>query len=309
MFANNNNSDYISVPEENMKLNGQSEVGKIEKLLLKHPKDAFVSQKYINSNWQELNYIGYPDFNNAVEEYENFIELLSSDIPEIFFAPQNELTGMDSVYVHDPVVITKKGAILCNMGKELRRGESDALKSYFSIIDVPILGEIMGEGMLEGGDIVWLDEKSLAVGQGYRTNAEGIRQLKEFTKDLVDEFIIVPLPHWDGPGDVLHLMSMISPIDNDLAVVYSRLMPVPFREYLLRRGMKLIEVPDSEYNSMACNILAVAPGKCIMLDGNPETRQNLEAEGVDVSVFTGDEISRKGAGGPTCLTRPLLRIV
>jgi N-dimethylarginine dimethylaminohydrolase len=309
MFANNNNSDYISVPEENMKLNGQSEVGKIEKLLLKHPKDAFVSQKYINSNWQELNYIGCPDFNNAVEEYENFIELLSRDIPEMFFAPQNELTGMDSVYVHDPVVITKKGAILCNMGKELRRGESDALKSYFSIIDVPILGEITGEGMLEGGDIVWLDYKSLAVGQGYRTNAEGIRQLKEFTKDLVDEFIIVPLPHWDGPGDVLHLMSMISPIDNDLAVVYSRLMPVPFREYLLRRGMKLIEVPDSEYNSMACNILAVAPGKCIMLDGNPETRQNLEAEGVDVSVFTGDEISRKGAGGPTCLTRSLLRIV
>ena len=120
--------------------------------------------------------------------------------------------------------------------------------------------------------------------------------------------ISVPLPHWQGPDDVLHLMSFISPIDRDLAVVYSRLMPVPFREWLIARGIKLIEVPDSEYESMACNILAVAPRKCIMLAGNAQTKAMLENEDVKVWEYLGEEISLKGAGGPTCLTRPILRV-
>jgi N-dimethylarginine dimethylaminohydrolase len=159
---------------------------------------------------------------------------------------------------------------------------------------------------LEGGDVVWVDERTLAVGRGYRTNDEGLRQLRELTADIVDEIVVVALPHWNGPADVLHLMSFLSPIDHDLALVYSRLMPVPFREWLLARGNRLVEVPDEEYDTMACNVLAVAPRKCIMLEGNPRTRELLEAEGVEVRVFGGAEICAKGAGGPTCLTCPIL---
>jgi len=215
--------------------------------------------------------------------------------------------GLDSMYVHDPVLITEKGAILCNMGKEERFEEPLAVKDYLKELDVPILGKIRGDGTLEGGDVVWLGPKRLAVGQGYRTNAEGIRQLKELTAGLVDEFVIVPLVHWSGPEDVLHLMSMISPIDNDTLVVYSRLLPVPFRQWLVERKYKLLDVPDEEYASMACNILALAPRKCIMIEGNPKTKQMLEKEGCTVWEYKGQEISKVGSGGPTCLTRPLLR--
>jgi N-dimethylarginine dimethylaminohydrolase len=193
------------------------------------------------------------------------------------------------------------------MGKDGRKGEPGAAGTFLESIGVPILGAISGEGRLEGGDVVWLDERTLAIGEGYRTNAEGIRQLESLISDLVDELIVVPLPHWEGPGDVLHLMSMISPVSHDCAVVYSRMMPVIFRQRLLNRGMNLVEVSDEEYDSMACNILAIAPGRCLMLSGNPQTSRNLSEAGVEVTEYNGFEISRKGAGGPTCLTRPLLR--
>ena len=162
---------------------------------------------------------------------------------------------------------------------------------------------------LEGGDVVWLDERTLAVGRGYRTNDEGIRQLKELTSDIIDEYVVVPLPHWKGPEDVMHLMSLISPVDHGLAVVYSNLLPVPFLERLLKRGIKLLDVPDDEFETMGCNILAMAPGKCVMVSGNPQMKRMLEHEGVEVWEYAGEEISRKGAGGPTCLTQPLLREV
>lgn len=290
-----------------MKFGCQSEVDQIKSLLLKHPKDAFISLDNIQSQWKELNYLASPDYDKAIKEYENFVEYLKKSIPDIYYLPQNDKTELDSIYVHDPVIITNKGAILCNMGKEKRRAEPSAAGEFLLEFGIPILGSITGEGTLEGGDVVWIDERTLAVGLGYRTNEEGIRQLKELSRDIVDEFIVVPLPHWKGPGDVLHLMSLISPIDHDLAVVYSRLLPVPFREWLLRRGIRLLEVSDSEFETMACNILAVSPRKCIMISGNPRTKQMLEDKGIEVWEYGGEDISMKGAGGPTCLTRPLLR--
>lgn len=284
-----------------------SEVGRIETLLLKRPEAAWCNQDNIDRQWQELNYTGRPDYNAACREYEAFLGLISDIVPDIHFLPDASGTGLDSVYVRDASVVTDKGVILCNMGKQQRRGEPAVIGEFYASLGVPILGQITGEGRLEGGDVIWLDDKTPAVGEGYRTNAEGIRQLQRLTRGIVDECVVVPLPHWDGPNDVLHLMSMISPIDRDLAVVYSRMMPVPFRNLLLARGITLIEVPDSEYGSMACNILAVAPRQCIMLAGNPVTRQQLVDEGVRVWEFSGEEISKKGAGGPTCLTRPLRR--
>ncbi len=290
-----------------MRIGSQSEVNPIKSLLLKHPREAFISQENIRSQWKALNYSDCPDYTEALKEYEDFLSLLKRFIPEILFLPRNEQTGLDSIYVHDPVIITNNGAILCNMGKERRSAEPAAIKEFFLESRIPLLGSINGEGRLEGGDVVWLDENTLAVGLGYRTNEEGIRQLKALTRYFIDDFVVVPLPHWKGPDDVLHLMSLISPVSNDLAVVCSKLLPVPFRYWLLKRGLRLIEVPDSEFETMACNILAVSQERCIMLSGNPRTKQMLESEGIEVFEYTGEEISRKGAGGPTCLTGSLLR--
>lgn len=290
-----------------MKFGSQSEVNQIRSLLLKHPRDAFISQKNIQAQWKELNYSEPPDYKKSLEEYDDLVEILRAYVPEIHFLPQHEQTGLDSIYVHDPLIITEKGVVLCSMGKERRRAEPSAVGEFIEELGIPIFGTIKGEGKLEGGDLVWMDEHTVAVGSGYRTNQEGIRQLKEFTEGLVDEFIVVPLPHWKGPEDVMHLMSLISPVRHDLAVVYPRLLPVPFRDWLIKRGIQLIEVPDSEFETMACNILAVRPGMCLIIEGNPRTKQMLEAEGIEVLEYKGEEISRKGAGGPTCLTRPLLR--
>ena len=291
-----------------MQFDSQSEVGKIQKILIKHPRDAFISQENVDAQWRALNYSACPDYSNALDEYEIFVSLLKRDASEIHFLPRSEKTGLDSVYVRDALITTPKGVVLCSMGKKARRGEPSAAGKYLSELGIPLLGAITGEGRLEGGDLIWLDERTLAIGQGYRTNEEGIRQLKELTAGAVDEFIVVPLPHWRGPKDVFHLMTTISPVDLDLAVVYSRLLPVPFRQWLINRGMKLVELPDSEFRSMGCNILATSPRKCIMLAGNPQTKRMLEDEGVEVSEYVGEEISRKGAGGPTCLTRPVVRM-
>jgi N-dimethylarginine dimethylaminohydrolase len=172
---------------------------------------------------------------------------------------------------------------------------------------VAIAGRIEPPGRLEGGDVIWLDPRTVVVGRGYRTNADGIRQLRAILGTRV-EVVEVPLPHWHGPHDVMHLMSLISPIDHGMAVVYSRLLPVPFREWLLDRAIHLVEVPDEEFDSIGTNVLALAPRRCLMLAGNPRTRAALERAGADVVEYEGTEISVKGAGGPTCLTRPLERM-
>jgi N-dimethylarginine dimethylaminohydrolase len=192
------------------------------------------------------------------------------------------------------------------MGKAARAGEPDAQRRFFESIDVAVREGIEGKGTIEGGDATWLDPMTLAVGRGYRTNAEGIAQLTELLPADV-EVVPVPLPHWKGPSDVFHLMSMLSPLAEDLLLVYSPLLPVPFREWLLGRGFGLVEVPDEEFESMACNVLAVAPRKVVAVDGSPETRRRMEAAGVEVHTYRGSEISVKGCGGPTCLTRTLER--
>ena len=285
----------------------QSEVGKIRKVLLKSPASAFIDSGTIDQHWNEYNYPSAPDYSEAMNEYDSFVKILKDHGIEIDFLPEHKNTGLDSIYTHDPVIITNNGAILCNMGKVLREGEPDAAGEELEKIGVPIQGRITGEGRIEGGDVVWLNERLVAVAEGYRSNSEGIRQFEALLGDSVDQVIAVPLPHWDGPDDVLHIMSMISPIDEDLAVVYSRLMAVPFREKLLELGFTLIEVSDDEYLTMACNVLALEPGVCLMLEGNPKTKSRIEEHGCKVITYKGDEISRKGAGGPTCLTRPIYR--
>ena len=256
--------------------NTLSEVGRLTRVLLKQPREAFASDAAIAAQWKELNFAAAPSLPKAIEEYDAFAEILRASGAQVDFLPSDDRTNLDSIYVRDASVVCARGVILCRMGKRLRSSEPAAQKAAFRRIGIPIVGEISEPGRLEGGDVVWLDDRTIAVGRGYRTNDEGILQLRALLAESIDELVVVPLPHWRGRGDVLHLMSLMSPVDRDLAVVYSPLLPVPFRERLINHGYELIEVPDGEFETMGTNVLAVAPHRCVMLAGNPRTRSALE---------------------------------
>ncbi|MFN2400792.1 MAG: dimethylarginine dimethylaminohydrolase family protein [Gemmatimonadaceae bacterium] len=279
----------------------------LQTVLLKHASDAFRSAGHLASEWKALGYAACPDIDAAVKEYERFAELLSSTGARIEYLPGDSAGTADSIYIRDTAVAVNDGVIVGRMGKTARRNEPVAVERYLGDIGVRIVGRVSGTGTLEGGDVVRLDERTFVVGRGYRTNDEGIRQFRSLVSGMVEEVIVVDLPHWEGPSEVLHLMSLLSPVDTDLAVTYSKLLPVSFIERLRDRGVELVEVCDEEFASMACNVLTLAPRSCLMISGNPRARKMLEAAGAKVTEYNGKEISRKGSGGPTCLTLPLLR--
>ena len=284
----------------------QSDVGALQSVLLKHARDAFRDAAAVDAAWRGLNYLAPPDPGRAAAEYDRFAALIEDMGARIHWMPPDDVTSLDSLYVRDASIVSSEGIILCNMGKAARSTEPAAHAEAFRKLGIPVAGAVTGEGKIEGGDVVWLDQATLAVGRGYRTNDEGIRQLRGILGEGID-VVVAYLPHWRGPADVFHLMSILSPIDRDLALVYSPLLPVAFRELLLSRGFDLVEVPEAEFESMGCNVLALGPRRCLMLDGNPVTQRRLEKAGAQVAVFSGEEISRKGSGGPTCLARPIMR--
>jgi len=280
-----------------------NEYGRIERLLVKDARAAFRDPATIAAEWRELGFTAPPDFAAAVAESERFLELVGAELIRL---PPDQSVTLDSIYARDASIVTPRGVVLCNMGKAARRREPAVQGAALRAAGVELLGAIEEPGHLEGGDVAWLDDTTVVVGRGYRTDDEGIRQLRALLGDGV-EVVVVPLVHWHGAGDVFHLMSIFSPVDRDLAVVYSPLLPVPFRELLLARGFELVEVPDAEFESMGTNVLAIAPRRSVVVDGNPVTRERLERAGAEVLAYSGSEISLKGGGGPTCLTRPLVR--
>lgn len=290
-----------------MKYGCQSMIGRLNAVLIKTPENAFRNQQYLNEEYENYGYFGCPDLIKVLEEYQVFEDIIKENVENVYYLPFDENAGMDSIYAHDTVKITKKGAIYFPMGKKLRKGEPPATRRYLESIGIPTLGVIGGEGKMEGGDVVWMDERTVAIGRGYRTNDEGIRQFREIAGDLIDEIITVPMPHGEGEDACLHLMSIISMVDRDLAVVYSKYMPVFFREYLLKKGIRLIEVPDDEYDYLGSNVLALGDRKCIVLQGNPKTKAALLEAGAVVYEYPGRNLSYFGTGGPTCLTCPLQR--
>lgn len=242
-----------------------------------------------------------------LEEYKKFEKMITDNVENVYYLPKDDRTGLDSIYTHDPVKITKAGAIYFPMGKELRSKEYLATEEKLKEIGIPTLGYITSPGKMEGGDVLWIDEDTVAIGQGYRTNEEGIRQFKELTKDVIKEYIIVPMPHGGGVDECLHLMSIISFVDTDKAVVYSKFMPVFFRDFLIERGIQLIECNDEEYDYLGSNVLCLEPGKCIVIDGCPDITKKMRDAGITVYTYEGKEMSFRGTGGPTCLTCPLQR--
>jgi len=282
-------------------------VDPLRRVIMKNPETAWKNTNNIKKYWKNLNFISEPKFDKAVFQYNKLISLIESFGIEILMLPRDEETDLDSIYTHDAGIATSTGIIICNMGKETRKNETKALKSFLIHNNIPVIGEIKFPGIIEGGDAIWINEHTIAVGQGYRTNKEGIQQLKEILRSQVVDIIPVPLPHYLGPENCLHLMSNVSPIDHDLFLIYPKLLPARFIEFLKSVNIKLINVPDEEYESMACNVLSLAPKKCIMMSGNPITKSLLESNNVEVFTYDGSEISLKGAGGPTCLTRPIYR--
>lgn len=283
-----------------------NEFGPLRRVALRRPQESFIDQPAIDGQWRALNYTAPPDMARAIAEHDRLAAILREAGAEIDFLPADPSLGLDSIYVRDAAIVAPSGLVLCNMGKPARSAEPGVNGRALAQAGVPVAGAIADNGRIEGGDLVWLDDRTLAVGRTYRTNDDGIRQLKALVGSRV-EVIVAAMPHYRGPSDVFHLMSVLSPLDHDLALVYSPLMPIPFRERLLARGIRLVEVPDAEFDSMGCNVLALAPRRCLMVSGNPLTRAALEQAGVSVVEYDGMEISAKGQGGPTCLTRPLQR--
>lgn len=273
-------------------------VSNLRKVMVRTP--TTVGDFVGTAQWRE------PDRDLLLKQHVDFVRLLESVGAEVFVAdPVDEL--VDAVYTHDPAIMTPFGAILLRMRKPVRAPEPPVMRRDFERFDVPILGELTQPAYADGGDKVWLDARTLLVGRGYRTNAGAMDQLRGILEPHGVNVISLDLPHYEGPDAVLHLMSVISPISYDLAVVYEHLAPVALIELLDERGIRRITVDEDEMLTQGANILAVAPGEVVLAAGNDKVRAKLDAAGVKVHEFAGTEVAVKGDGGPTCLTQPLWR--
>jgi dimethylargininase len=285
-----------------MSYGSQSMVAPLKRVLVRAPDEAFG-----NADPALWHYTSQPDLAAARAEHAAFVRTLEQAGCEVVVDRQAQPGRADSIFVHDPALVTDAGAIILRMGKPLRRGEEASMAAALQAAGVPILGRLTGEATAEGGDLLWLDHDTLAVGIGYRTNMAAAEQLQALIAPLGAQVLTYDLPYDQGAAACLHLMSTVSLVSADLAVIYRPLMAVRFIQELERRGVRLIDVPAHEYARMATNVLAISPDECLMLDGNPQTQAALAAAGVEVRTYVGNEMSLKAEGGATCLTRPIWR--
>lgn len=281
----------------------QGMVGRLRRVVMRRPGEAMAVADPL-----EWHYTGEIDVEEARRAHDAFADALRAWDVEVLYHEEPLPEHSDSVFVFDPVLVTDRGTLVLSMGKKKRRGEEEPLARALQDCGVPVFGRLEGSARAEGGDTLWLDHDTLAVGRGFRTNAEGVRQLRGLLEPLGVTVLDYDLPYYTGPEACLHLLSVISPVDVDLAVAYPPLMPTAFWAELRRRGVRLLEVPEEEFSrTQATNVLTVAPRKCIMLDGSPVTRELLEMADCEVVTFPGEPLSLKAEGGPTCLTRPVWR--
>ncbi len=274
--------------------------GKLWRVLVRPPAAAGFA------TWREYGWRSEPDVARLAEEHEAFCNALGAGGAEVVVAETALPADPDAIYVFDPAIVSEQGAIVLRPGKEGRLVETDAIARDLEHAGVPIAARLGAPACADGGDTIWLDHGTLLVGRGYRTNDNGIQALRKALPGV--GVLPFDLPHLHGSDVVLHLLSLLSPLDEDLVVAYLPLLPVRLVQLLRELDIRIVEVPDDEFETMGSNVLALAPRVALALEGNAETRKRLERAGVDVSVYRGDEISRKGDGGPTCLTRPLLRV-
>ena len=283
-----------------------NEYSLLTQVAIRSPLNSFLTDEKLSNEWQDLRFHSKPELKESINEFIEFRKLLLNNEIKIIDLPQAKGLTIDSIYTRDSILISPKGLILCNMGRASRTPEARDNYEHLKLQGYQIAGEILAPGTLEGGDFIWLSDTKAAVGLGPRTNQNGIDQLRKILGNSVD-LNVVTLPEPTHPDDVLHLMSIISPLDKDLVLIYRPLMPVSFIQWLEQLGIKFIEVDEAEYLLMGCNVLATSPRSVIMLENLPGVQRNLQNAGCDVQTYKGIEISRKGEGGPTCLTRPLKR--
>jgi dimethylargininase len=276
----------------------QSMIGELRRVLVRAPRAEDLH------GWQLCGWRAEPDPVGIAAEHEAFCELLAGAGAEVVLAESPAAGNPDAIYTYDPALVADAGALLLHPGKECRRSEVPAMAEDLERTGVPVAGRLEDPAWAEGGDLCWLDERTLLAGCGYRTNTAGIARLEELLPGV--EVLAFDLPHWHGRDEVMHLMSLISPLAPDLAVVYPPLLPTRLAQLLEERGVEVVEVPDEEFATMGSNVLALTPRVALAVEGNPETRRRMERADVEVLTYRGDELS-KGDGGPTCLTRPLLR--
>jgi dimethylargininase len=276
----------------------QSMTAPLRRVLLRAPRAEDLH------GWQACGWRGEPDAVAIRREHEAFCALLEESGAEVLLADSAAEGNPDAIYTYDPALVSEDGALLLNPGKEIRRGEPAGLAEDLERAGLPVAGRLSGSEWAEGGDFCWLDERTLLAGRGYRTNSDGIWAVERLLNGV--EVLVFDLPHWHGRDEVMHLLSLLSPLAEDLVVAYPPLLPVRLAQLLEERGIEIVPVPDEEFDSMGTNVLALGPRVALAVDGNPETRRRLEKAGVELLVYEGKELS-KGNGGPTCLTRPILR--
>lgn len=275
----------------------ESMVAKLRRVLVRRPEEDACGL------WADYGWRSAPNFARLLAEHEEFCSLLESAGAEVVVgAPMTR--DPDAIYTFDPAIVSRQGAIVLRPGKELRRVEATTCAADMAAAGIPILATLKAPATADGGDTIWLDERTLLVGRGYRTNAAGVAALRDALPGV--DVIELDLPHFHGSDEVMHLLSLVSPVAAAVAVAYMPLMPVRLVQLLEERGFKIVEVPDEEFETMGPNALALEPGVVLALERNRETQRRLERAGVEVLTYRGTELS-KGDGGPTCLTRPLLR--
>jgi arginine deiminase len=290
------------------KFNGHSMIGELLRVMVCPPGNAGWDVSEKAAAWHELGFQRAPNFSVAQRQHEILCRLLSEAGAEVVSLPAAESLTLDAVYAHDASLPTDYGLVLMNPGKKSRVPEAQVHANFCRQLGIPVCGEIELPGTSESGDIVWLDARTLLIGDGYRTNKAAIEQIRSLLSGKNVEVLSAPLPYASGPSACLHLMSLMSMLDEQTVLVDLPWLAVETVELLKGRGLQLIEIEYSERDSLACNVLALGQKRLIALEENAKTNQRMCDAGFDVRTFPGSEICINGAGGPTCLTRPLLRV-
>ncbi len=282
-------------------------VGALQRVMVYSPRSAGWNRPESSARWRELGFRHAPAFEQAQAQHDVLCRQLATAGAEVIeLSPSNELS-LDAVYAHDASLPTDHGLIVMRPGKSNRVPEGPRHAAFCETIDIPTLGFINPPGTTEAGDILWLDSKTLLIGHGYRTNAAGIEQIRNLLAPHGVQVLSAPLPHGAGPSECLHLMSLISLLDEHTALVDLPWLAVETVELLQSRGFQFIEIDPSERDTLACNVLALGHNRLLALEENPRTNARLREAGFDLRTFPGTELCINGSGGPTCLTRPLLR--
>lgn len=280
-------------------------VGQLHRVMVCSPRSAGWAERA--GGWRDLGFHHQPDFEIAQSQHDALCHQLESAGAEVVhLLPANDLS-LDAVYTHDPSLATDFGLILMNPGKPNRVPEAQHHREFCQGLGIPVLGEIKSPGTTEAGDMVWLDSKTLLIGHGYRTNPAGIAQMRALLNPKGVEVLSAPLPYGHGPAACLHLMSLMSLLDDETALVDLPWLAVETVELLKARGYRFVEIDFSERDSLACNVLSLGRKRLLAVQENTKTNDRLRKAGFDVRTFPGSQLCINGSGGPTCLTRPLLR--